>query len=161
MSFVARNRAKSRRPCKLEKYLSYFLEGNAKLRKLLQDIENKCFRLFSPLLYQLSYPAKKRKDYFARPSLNGKLISNGRPARATPRDKNMKKFLVMFLVLLLVGGVVIFGGFVPVGMRHVPLAVTFKLTDPDYNPLPGVPIRVGIRLRQGLAETRRGLSVCD
>jgi hypothetical protein len=34
------------------------LEGNAKTRKALQDVENNYFRLFSPLLYQLSYPAE-------------------------------------------------------------------------------------------------------
>ncbi len=50
--------------------------------------------------------------------------------------------VILLFCLFLIGTLLIFSGFIPVGMRHVPLAVTFKLTDPDYKPLSGVPIRL-------------------
>lgn len=51
-------------------------------------------------------------------------------------------YCLLFAVMILLPALLIFGGFIPVGLRQVPLSVTFKLTDPDYKPLPGEPVRL-------------------
>jgi hypothetical protein len=59
-------------------------------------------------------------------------------------------------VAILAPLVLIFGGFIPVSSRQVQLAVTFKLTDPDYHPLPGVPIRLLVCSDKGWQEPDAG-----
>jgi BlaI family penicillinase repressor len=66
------------------------LEGNAKTRKALQDVENNYFRLFSPLLYQLSYPARwvsaKQESHLAKAGVNGKPIREDLVEGIPPAD---------------------------------------------------------------------------
>jgi hypothetical protein len=59
------------------------------------------------------------------------------------RTKNLTTLIFWIsLIVVAIALFLIFNGFVPVGMRHVSLTVTFKLTDPNYQPLAGVPIRL-------------------
>jgi len=43
---------------------------------------------------------------------------------------------------MIVSLLLVFSGVIPVGFRQVSLNVTFKLTDLDYHPLAGVPVRL-------------------
>jgi hypothetical protein len=56
--------------------------------------------------------------------------------------KHVTLLFCVFFALAAIMLLLLFNGFIPVGTRQVPLAVTFKLTDPDYQPLAGVPIRL-------------------